>query len=66
MGLAEDLAKLCEMHRQGALTDREFVEAKAKLLAALPLAPPPTTTSLLRRHEIRSNFNWGGILHPRM
>jgi iron complex transport system substrate-binding protein len=25
-----------------------------------------TVARVLRRHEIRSNFNWGGILHPRM
>ena len=36
MSLADDLTKLEELRRAGALTDREFAQAKAKLLAGDP------------------------------
>jgi phage shock protein C len=34
MALSEELARLHELHRQGALSDDEFVTAKAKALAS--------------------------------
>jgi len=33
-GLAEELAKLAQLHALGVLTDAEFAAAKAKLLGA--------------------------------
>jgi phage shock protein PspC (stress-responsive transcriptional regulator) len=37
MTLAEELAKLEEMHQRGGLTDTEFAQAKARLLHSTPL-----------------------------
>jgi phage shock protein C len=36
MGLANDLERLAELHRSGALSDAEFVSAKARALAGAP------------------------------
>ncbi len=39
MSLVEELAKLDELRRRGALTDAEFTKAKAALLGAAPAGP---------------------------
>jgi phage shock protein PspC (stress-responsive transcriptional regulator) len=35
MSISNDLSQLHELHRQGALSDAEFAQAKAKLLSAV-------------------------------
>ena len=42
MNLADEFAKLQELHAQGALSDDEFARAKAKLLDSRPSPPPPS------------------------
>jgi len=41
MSIADDLQKLFELHRRGALTDDEYARAKAAVLAGTPESPPP-------------------------
>jgi uncharacterized Tic20 family protein len=44
MGLADEISRLDELHRTGALTDEEFARAKSALLSAPPDVsggPPP-------------------------
>ena len=36
MGITDDLERLAELHRSGALTDAEFLSAKARALGATP------------------------------
>jgi phage shock protein C len=38
MSIADDLERLAELHRSGALTDAEFAQAKARALGATPHA----------------------------
>jgi len=39
MNLTEELRKLADLHSEGHLTDQEFADAKAQLLAASPPSP---------------------------
>jgi phage shock protein PspC (stress-responsive transcriptional regulator) len=60
MTLAEELAKLEQMHERGSLTDTEFELAKSRLLQA-PTTPRPAINALngLRRSL---DDNWiGGV-----
>jgi hypothetical protein len=41
MSIADELQKLFELHRSGALTDAEYARAKAAVLAGSPEPPPP-------------------------
>lgn len=51
MSQSDELAKLAELHRSGALSDDEFVRAKARVLsgAAAQDAPAARAVNLLRR-----------------
>jgi phage shock protein PspC (stress-responsive transcriptional regulator) len=40
MGLAEDLARLAQLHASGELSDDEYARAKARLIDAAPPPPP--------------------------
>src|SRR5262249_20210916 len=41
MNIADELRKLQELHRSGALSDEEFARAKAAVLYSAPSAPGP-------------------------
>lgn len=41
MGIADELAKLAELHRTGALTDAEYAAAKTRLIDGPPVVPTP-------------------------
>jgi hypothetical protein len=41
MGIADELAKLAELRRAGALTDAEYAAAKTRLIDGAPVAPVP-------------------------
>ena len=49
MSIADDIARLQEMHESGALTDAEFVAPKARLLAADSPASAPSQDAGLQR-----------------
>ena len=62
MGIANDLERLAELHRSGALTDAEFVSAKARALAGMP--PEGANAVLSWLHALRRSRNdrWlGGV-----
>ncbi|MCU0927650.1 MAG: PspC domain-containing protein [Burkholderiaceae bacterium] len=63
MNLADELAKLQELHARGALSDDEFARAKAKLLDTRPSSPPPPPSvaaiNTLRRN--RTDKWLGGV-----
>lgn len=42
--VSDEIAKLAALHDSGALTDAEFAQQKARVLASGASAPPPTTT----------------------
>jgi uncharacterized protein len=61
MGMAEEIQKLDELRKSGALTEEEFQKAKAALLAGLapPLPPlPPPAKSVEQETK-----TWGLFLH---
>ena len=41
MNLTDELRKLADLHNEGHLTDQEFIEAKARLIASPADAPVP-------------------------
>jgi phage shock protein PspC (stress-responsive transcriptional regulator) len=55
MALSDELSKLQELHRAGALTDEEYARAKARVLEAgpagpaAPVAPALAAVNALRR-----------------
>ncbi len=55
MSLTDDLAKLDELRRNGALSEAEFQQAKDRLLGALPRAVPGVNAvnQLRRSHSDR-------------
>jgi len=69
MALSDELAKLEEMHRRGALTDDEFARAKARLLDAPQGgadAPPAAAVAALNALRRSASDRWiagvcGGI-----
>jgi hypothetical protein len=48
MSIADELQKLQELHRSGALNDQEFAQAKAVVLAGSLSAPPERTPNRAR------------------
>ena len=58
MNTADELQKLYELHQAGALSDEEYAEAKAKLLAGSLSHPAATTPE--RQQELR---HWAMVLH---
>ena len=64
MGLADELARLDEMHARGALSDDEFQRAKARLLDAANPAPPsdiPAVAAINQLRRSRSDRWLGGV-----
>jgi phage shock protein C len=64
MNLADEIQRLHELHQSGALTDAEFVQAKAKLLKESPLTDAPqqagagNTLNQLNRFRRSKNDQW--------
>lgn len=67
MGLADDLARLAQLHASGELSDEEYARAKARLIEAAPpappapLAPPPGVAALGALRRSRSERWLGGV-----
>jgi phage shock protein C len=62
MGIANDLERLAELHRSGALTDAEFASAKARALGSAPQTGSDGVVHWL--HALRRNRSdpWiGGV-----
>src|SRR5262249_61692412 len=59
MGIAEELQRLHELHQRGALTDEEFAQAKAALLAGPPADVQDQLKDIARHQEIeRIDREW--------
>lgn len=63
MTLAEELERLHQLHQTGALTDEEFVAAKARLLAGEESAKPPPLSGFRLRERLSDGRFWGMLLH---
>ena len=62
MLLSEELGKLVELHRRGALTDAEFSRAKARVLGQTgPGCSGPGVSALNRLERSRSDRWLGGV-----
>jgi phage shock protein PspC (stress-responsive transcriptional regulator) len=64
MGLADDLARLAQMHARGELSDDEYARAKARLIDAAPPpspSPPPGVAALGALRRSRSERWLGGV-----
>jgi phage shock protein PspC (stress-responsive transcriptional regulator) len=64
MTLSEELARLDELHRDGALTDAEFAQAKARLLGAAGAMPRPQAPAVAAINGLRRSRDdaWlGGV-----
>jgi phage shock protein PspC (stress-responsive transcriptional regulator) len=62
MGLADELARLEELHARGALNADEFARAKARLIDGAP-APPdiPAVNAINRLRRSRADRWIGGV-----
>ena len=64
MNIADEIQKLSDLHRSGALSDAEFETAKAKLLTGPPATPPapnPSAVSVMSPEAALKQ--WGLFLH---
>ncbi|HSC64991.1 MAG TPA: PspC domain-containing protein [Caldimonas sp.] len=61
MGIANDLERLAELHRSGALSDAEFASAKARALAGAPSGADGVVESLHALRRSRSDRWLGGV-----
>jgi phage shock protein C len=62
MGIANDLERLAELHRSGALSDAEFVSAKAHALAGTPCLDSNAVVSWLHALRRSRTDRWlGGV-----
>jgi phage shock protein C len=62
MGLADELARLEELHARGALTADEFARAKARLLDGPPASTDiPAVDAINRLRRSRSDRWIGGV-----
>jgi len=62
MGIANDLERLAELHRSGALSDGEFTSAKARALAGAPPAGTDAIAQWLRALRRSRTDRWiGGV-----
>lgn len=62
MSTTDDLVRLAELHRGGALTDAEFALAKARLLdEAPPAEDAPLVTAVNRLHRSREDRWLAGV-----
>jgi len=60
MSIADDIARLDELHAKGALSDEEFERAKKRLLDNQPL-PPPAFEALNALRRSRADRWLGGV-----
>lgn len=61
MTLSDELTKLQDLHQRGALTDEEFVRAKARLLDG-GTAPAPPAVAAINALRRSSSDRWiGGV-----
>jgi phage shock protein PspC (stress-responsive transcriptional regulator) len=62
MGIADDLERLAELHRSGALSDAEFASAKARALAGAPHTGTDAVAHWLHSLRRSRNDRWlGGV-----
>ena len=63
MSISNELDKLDELHRRGALSDDEFARAKARVLgnAATGPAAPPALSAINALRRSRSDRWFGGV-----
>ena len=61
MGIADDLERLAELHRSGALSDAEFASAKARALGSVPRRADGLVDGLHSLHRSRSDRWLGGV-----
>jgi len=61
MGITNDLERLAELHRSGALTDAEFASAKARALGSRLHGTDPLVDGLNRLRRSRSDRWLGGV-----
>jgi phage shock protein PspC (stress-responsive transcriptional regulator) len=62
MGIANDLERLAELHRSGALSDAEFASAKARALGETPQAAKNAVTHWLHALRRSRTDAWlGGV-----
>jgi hypothetical protein len=62
MGIANDLERLAELHRSGALSDAEFASAKARALGETPQAASNAVMHWLHALRRSRTDSWlGGV-----
>jgi len=61
MGITNDLERLAELHRSGALSDAEFASAKARALGSRLHGTDPLVDGLNRLRRSRSDRWLGGV-----
>ncbi|MBI1835432.1 MAG: PspC domain-containing protein [Burkholderiales bacterium] len=61
MNIADEIARLHELNRSGALTDEEFARAKEKLLASLPSGGDRPIDNLNQLRRSKSDQWLGGV-----
>ena len=61
MGITDDLERLAELHRSGALSDSEFTSAKAHALASTPNGTDGLVDGLHALRRSRSDRWLGGV-----
>jgi phage shock protein C len=62
MGISNDLERLAELHRSGALTDAEFASAKARALGSTPQAGADGVVHWLHALRRSRSDRWlGGV-----
>ena len=61
MGIANDLERLAELHRSGALSDAEFASAKARALGGTPHGVDGVVDGLHALRRSRSDRWLGGV-----
>ena len=61
MGLADELARIEELHARGALTPDEFARAKARLLEPAVATAPPAVQAINRQRRSRGDRWLGGV-----
>ena len=63
MNIADEIQKLSDLHRSGALSDAEFETAKAKLLTGPPAPPAPNPSAVSVMSPEAALKQWGLFLH---
>ena len=61
MGLADELSRLQALHDSGALSDHEFAQAKARVLAGEPVVAAPAMAAINQLRRSLSDRWIGGV-----